>query len=72
MTVTLEIKVRDEIKVFDSVEKAEEYVFETIRNWYESEEQSPLTITLSKIADRGPPTLSVVINESIKTKDVLR
>lgn len=65
--MTLEIKVRDTICVIDSLPQAEEFVLQAIREWYANEnDQAPLTITLSKLDDRGPPTLGIYVRENVR------
>ncbi len=64
----LEIRVYDTVITCETLEKAEQFVLETIRNWYASESKIPLTITLSKIEDRGPPALNVNVNDGIGAK----
>jgi hypothetical protein len=68
---SLEIKVKDNINIHDSLDEAVCAVEKIIREWFNSEDSSPLTITLSKIEDRGPPALGINVNDGIKTKEAL-
>ena len=70
----LEIHVKDEIKVVDSVAQAEKYIIEKIRAHFSLpfEQQTPFTIRIENKATRGPPDLGIHVSDTIKTKDVPR
>lgn len=68
---SLEIKVKDEIKVYDNLEEGLFNVEKIIHEWFVSGDNSPLTITLSKVEDRGPPALGINVTDSVKAKEAL-
>jgi len=67
----IEIKVKDEVKVFDEVAKAIEFIVEKLQKWFNEEEDSLLEISLSKETGRSPPTLGISVNEVVKNKEAL-
>jgi hypothetical protein len=72
MILSIEIHVREVIQVVDTLPALEAYVLERIREWFNnSEDQLPLSITLSKKEDRGPPTLGINISENIRMTEAL-
>jgi len=72
MILSIEIHVREEIHTVDTLPEMEAYVLEKIREWFSNlEDHGPLSITLSKIEDRGPPTIGINISESVRTNEAL-
>jgi len=69
--MNLEVKVKEEIQVFDIFENAIRYIINEIKKWFESEDQRPITIIVSKNSERGPPTLGVNISERVRTNEAL-
>lgn len=64
----LEIRVQDIIIVGETLEKALQEVERLIREWFASEDRNPLTITLSKMEDRGPPALGINVFDAVSAK----
>lgn len=64
----LEIRVSESITIADSLEKALRIVLEKIEEWSKSESTIPLSVKITKVEDRGPPTLEINVQETIKTK----
>lgn len=69
--MTLEIKVKESIELYDSVGDVLNRVEEIIYNWEMSDTQEPLVITLRKVESTGPPALGISVGETIKHKDAL-
>ena len=69
--MNLEIKVFEEITVVDFIGDAIEFVTETIRKWFASDDDRPLQITISKVRSRAPPALGVSVGEAVRIKDRL-
>jgi len=69
--MTIEIRVKDEVKVFDEVAKAIEFVVEKIKKWLFEDEGGVFEISLRKEADRSPPALGISVNEVVKNKEAL-
>lgn len=66
----LEILVSDQVRIFDDLDNALEYLVQVVKEWYLSDEELPLEIMLKKGDNKSPPTLSININDSVKTKAV--
>lgn len=58
----LNIHVKDTQYVFDSLPQAIFHVQKIIEEWFASDSTIPLTITLTKVDNKGPPTLKVNVN----------
>jgi len=69
--MTLEIRVKDEVKVFDEVAKAIEFVVEKIQKWFAEDEDKVFEISLRKKTGRSPPALGISVNEVVKNKEAL-
>ena len=69
--MTIEIKVKDEVKVFDEVAKAIEFVVEKIKKWLLEDEDEVFKISLRKETGRSPPALGISVNEVVKNKEAL-
>lgn len=67
----LEIKVNDICHVCDTADEAVDFVAAEIRRWFVSQDQAPLTITLSKIESRAGPALSISVGDKLPTKEAL-
>jgi hypothetical protein len=68
----LEIKINEVCHTVDSYEEAVEFVVAEIKRWFNSSDETPLTLALTKIINRGPPTLEISIGERLPTKEALR
>jgi hypothetical protein len=68
MEKSLEIKVYDTITIVDTLVQALEYVAKVIEQWFYSDDEAPLTITLSKTPGRAPPVLSINVNDAVSAK----
>ena len=64
----LEIHVFDQVKIADNLKEAKRYIMHAVREWYKSDVAEPLKIEVRKIEDRGPPTLSINVNEEVITE----
>ena len=64
----LQIKVSDQIKVFDNLKEAKRYVVSVMRKWYKSDDEKPLVIEVEKVEERGPPALEINVNEEVITE----
>ena len=69
--MTIEIRVKDEVKVFDEVAKAIEFVVEKIKKWLLEDEDEVVEISLRKETGRSPPTLGISVNEVVRNKEAL-
>jgi hypothetical protein len=69
--MTLEIRVKDEVKVFDEVATATEFVVKKIQEWFAEDEDQVFEVSLRKETGRSPPTLGISVNETVKTKETL-
>lgn len=63
---TLEIKVFDTIIIAETFEEAIAKFVELVKTWfYDENDNTPLTITLTKVHAQAPPILFVNVNDSI-------
>ena len=67
----LKIHIKDTQKVVDTLEEAVDFVVQEIRQWYNSDDDKPLTITLEKPRDRAGPALQINVGEKLPTKEAL-
>ena len=67
----LNIKVNDTQKVVDTLEEAVSFVVQEITKWFNSDDQTPLQITITKPEDRAGPALNISIGEKLPTKEAL-
>jgi hypothetical protein len=67
--MALEIYVYDEVHVSDDFNEAVEFVVETIKKWFESDEVKDLEVVMKKIGDRSPPALEINVGENVKVVD---
>lgn len=69
--MNLEIKVFEETIVVDNIGDAIKFISAQIEKWLNSDNVSPVQITINKISPRGPPFLGVKVGESVELKDRL-
>lgn len=56
----------------DSLPEAEKYILEALKNYVASPDQNiPLTITITRIEERGPPSLGVNVGDTIVARSAL-
>ena len=67
----LEVKVRDVIKIFEGLEQALEYICDLIKEWYNSNDERLLEVSLSKKTGIDPPSLSVSVKDSTKLAEAV-
>lgn len=67
----LEIRVNDIQKVVDTLEEAVEFVVREVQRWFNSDDQTPLQITLTKPEDRAGPALQINVGDKLPTKEAL-
>jgi hypothetical protein len=68
---TLEIQVYDTISTFDTLIQGIEFVVETIKKWFETDIKEPLNISIRKGVNKAPPSLSIDVNDRIKSQSGL-
>lgn len=68
---SLEIRVNDEIKIFDTLVDAINYLTEEVMKWFQSDETSPFSVFIRKEISRGPPSLNVSVSDGIGTRSGL-
>lgn len=68
MENSLEISVFDTITTIDTLAGAIEFVVETIKKWFASDDIRALQMTLTKVQRRGPPALGINVNDTISAK----
>lgn len=66
----LKINVSDVTHVCDTVEEAVGFIVATLQKWIRSDDSRPLSITVSKMANKAPP-LEISIGEKLTTKEAL-
>jgi hypothetical protein len=64
----LEIRVYDTVTAYDTLLEVQQAVDDIIQKWYVSDDDKPLTITISKMTNRGPPVLKIFVNDLVDTK----
>ena len=68
----IEVRIKDEIKVFDTVGDMIEAIREIISTWIGIKDQKePIVINIKKLEARGPPALGVSVNDTMKAKAAL-
>jgi len=68
---TLEIKVNDIVFVADTFSKVMKIIRKAILKWFNSDDEEPLSFSLRKIEDRGPPSLGIDVLDGIGTRSGL-
>ena len=67
MENTLEIKVHDTITTYDVFGEAQKAISEIVQKWFVSDDEKPLTITISKVESRAPP-LKINVSDIVSAK----
>jgi len=68
MKEVLEISVFDTVTTFDTLVEAVEYIMETIKKWFTSDNLKPLQMNFRKMQMRGPPELNIFVADTISAK----
>ena len=69
--MNLEIRVYDTITTCDTLVQAEQAIVEIVRKWFNSNDEKPLTITVSKVQNNSPPVLKINVNDSVSAKGTM-
>ena len=67
----IQIQVKDEIRVFDSVGEAVAFIKKIIQKVFDSGEPVSFQVDVKREAVRGPP-IGINVNENIITKEALK
>lgn len=59
MGLSIEIRVQEKVQIYESLHDTQVFVLKLIQEWFESDDQMPLKIVLSKTTNRGPPSIKV-------------
>lgn len=65
---TLEIRVYDNIGIFDTLVDGTTFIVDQIKKWFESGVEEPLNISVKRMANKAPPELRINVSDTIKAE----